>query len=180
MKNQKRLLWALAVVIGVLCPVAWAAPTYISNVPDWNQPTLIDNNLPAPGPVGNVQIPAIPAPGGVTTAWCAPTASANIMGYYRDTMVGLSIADNGVFPNTTALPAADWRDDAVDNVSAAPLVSRQDLGWYMNTNSQGDPLAPVQNFGAGTHYGNIFSKLFKRRHSGNCSVNIHILENPLD
>jgi hypothetical protein len=130
-----------------------AAPAYLSNVPDWNQPTAADPNLPDPGPVNNVNFPAA----GTTAAWCVPTTAANIAGYYRDTIPGLTIADGSVFPNTTARAptAVDWRDDLVDDQSVA--VQRQDFGWYFNTNNQGD--ANLQPSPGGTHYGNVMPGL---------------------
>jgi hypothetical protein len=146
----------IGISICVLLVACLATPAlglgYLQNVPDWNQPTLVDANLPDPGPVNNVNMPAA----GATTAWCVPTASANIMGYYRDTMTGLTIADNQAFPNTTARApnAPDWRDDAVDDQSfIAP--TRNDLGWYLNTNGQGDATMPFNPGMGGTHYGNV-------------------------
>jgi hypothetical protein len=76
------------------------------------------------------------------------------MGYYRDRGVG-AIADNSVFPATTAwakTPSA-WRDGTLDAVAAPGR--RTDLGYYMNTSNIGDPGAPIQQAMTGTHYGNI-------------------------
>ena len=141
--------------IALWTSASFAAPVVLSNVPDWNQPTAVDNNLPDPGPVNNVNLPAA----GVTTAWCVPTAAANMMGFYRDTLPGLSIADGSVFPNTTARnpTALDWRDDLVDDQSNQ--VQRQDLGWYLNTNGQGDATLPFNPGMGGTHYGNVLPGL---------------------
>jgi hypothetical protein len=135
---------------------ALGAMGLVNGVPDWNQPTRADANLPDAGPVNNVNIPAA----GVTTAWCVPTTAANIAGYYRDTMAGLTIADGSAFPNTTvrAPNAADWRDDQVDDLSAPPAVSRNDFGWYLNTNSQGDGTL-INGGPGGTHYGNVLPGL---------------------
>ena len=148
---------ALLLVIAPLAP-ALGALVHLQNVPDWNQPTLADGKLPDAGPINNVNIPVL----GTTIAWCVPTTAANIAGYYRDTMAGLTIGDGQVFPITTARPvgtATDWRDDQVDNQSAPPSVARQDFGWYLNTNNQGAPAAPIQHAMTGTDYGNVLPGL---------------------
>jgi len=156
MKGLTSLAVILVVGLGVV-ETAGAALGILNGVPDWNQPTLVDNNLPDPGPVNNVNIPAA----GTTMGWCVPTTAANIAGYYRDTMAGLTIADGSAFPNTTArVPnAADWRDDQVDDLSAPPAVSRNDFGWYLNTNGQGDAKLPFNPGMGGTHYGNVLPGL---------------------
>ena len=156
MRRVASLAVILVVGLGVV-ETAEAALAIINGVPDWNQPTLADGNLPDAGAVANVKIPAA----GTTIAWCVPTTAANIAGYYRDTMAGLTIADGSAFPNTTvrAPNAADWRDDQVDDLSAPPAVSRGDFGWYLNTNNQGDPAAPIKQAMSGTHYGNVLPGL---------------------
>lgn len=102
----------------VLCSVALAGPVYVNGVPDWDQPVLV-----AGGPPGG--------PAGPWGAWCVPTATANIMGYYNDLGVA-GIGDNMVFPATPAWPATGWQDDTADSAAA-----RTDLGWYYNTNDVG-------------------------------------------
>jgi uncharacterized repeat protein (TIGR01451 family) len=126
----------------------------LSNVPDWNQPILLDANLPDTGPVTNVLSPSNAIPWG----WCVPTATANIMGHYRDRVPGLRVADAFVFPRSAINPVADWRDDALDNVTPAPNP-RQDLGWYYNTDGLGDPSLPSPVPLPGTLLGNVLPGL---------------------
>ena len=154
MNTFRRTAVVVLVEVAIWTAPSFAAPSIISNVPDWNQPTSVDNNLPDPGPVLNVNLPAA----GTTAAWCVPASAANIMGYYRDTVPGLTIADGSAFPKTTARnpTAVDWRDDMVDDQSIQ--VQRQDLGWYLNTNGQGAAL-PFNPGMGGTHYGNILPGL---------------------
>ena len=91
---------------------------YITGVPDWDQPVFAAGQ----------------APGGAWGAWCVPTATANIVGYYRDKGVGGTIGDATAFPAGGVFGVnADWQDDTADNVQAA----RGDLGWYYNTNDLG-------------------------------------------
>jgi hypothetical protein len=144
-----------ALMIGALLLAAAAAqaqPTLVGNpVPDWNCPCLADANLADPGPINVVNNPL---PNSPVNAWCVPTATANIAGYYRDLGVG-GLADAFVFPTTSARPAVDWRDDTLDTLTAAPAF-RQDIGWYMNTNNIGDPVGvPIVGAMTGTHYANI-------------------------
>jgi hypothetical protein len=139
----------LAVSLGISTAGLAQQPAYIQSVPDWNVPRIADGNLADPGPVALVALP----PNGVPNGWCTPTASANIMGYYRDTVLGLSIADQPVFPITTLRPSVDWRDDTLDTLTAPPAPNRQDIGWYMNTNSIGNGAMPLSP--GGTLYGNV-------------------------
>jgi|GEM_PF-2170973 len=151
-----------AVKFSVLCllaatvsATAMANMAILQNVPDWNQPTLADPNLPDPGPVNQWGNPGQ----GTTAAWCTPTAAADVMGYYRGRYPSLSIADGVAFPNTGVRPVSDWRDDLVDTAivtPVAPRTQRADLGWFLNTNNEGDKNLPFQIAMAGTHYGNIF------------------------
>lgn len=145
-----------SVVLGaffqVFLALAQASVMVLPGVPDWNQPTLQDLNLPDAGPVG------FAGDGSSAAAWCTPSASADLMGYHRDKNPGWSIADNSVFPTTTGRPAVDWRDDMLDTLTVNP--PRNDLGWFMNTNDKGDQTVPMIGFNpgggpVGTHYGNI-------------------------
>ena len=135
--------WTVVLCACVVCGAAWGAPVYITGVPDWDQPVLT---------------PGGPAVGSGWEAWCVPTATANIMGYYRDLDVTNAIADGQVFPNTAAwnAPAGDFQDDTADPASGAPGpgVTRNDIGWYMNTNDIGQ--TPTGGVG-GTYIGTMLS-----------------------
>jgi len=116
-----------AVCLCVWSSVAFAAPVYITGVPDWDQPVIA-------GPPPNLNAG--------WNAWCVPTATANIAGYYHDVGGWNTIGDALVFPNTTAwnTPAPDFQDDTADPASSDPPVVgvfRNDIGWYMNTNDLG-------------------------------------------
>ena len=107
-----------------------AAPPYvhrIPHVPDWDQP---------------VHVPAAnQAPSGPWGAWCVPTATANIVGYYNDKGVA-GIGDDMVFPVTVPWKDPNWQDDTADG-NLVP--QRTDLGWYLNTNDlglDGNPNSP--------------------------------------
>ncbi|NLH74976.1 MAG: hypothetical protein GX456_18160 [Verrucomicrobia bacterium] len=148
----------LCLLVVAMSGTAMANMAILQNVPDWNQPTLADPNLPDPGPVNQWGNPGQ----GSTAAWCTPTASADLIGYYRDRSPSLSIADASAFPNTGARPVSDWRDDLVDTAIATPVparTQRADLGWFLNTNNDGDGTLPFQGAMAGTHYGNILPGL---------------------
>ncbi len=148
---MRRTVGSVAALVLLL---AWPAQgqVYIVGVPDWNGPIAVDNNLPDPGPVNFVNNPVANSP---VNAWCVPTAMANIAGYYRDLGAVATIADAFVFPNTSVRPAADWRDDTLDTLTAPPAF-RQDIGWYMNTNDIGDQVGvPIIGPMGGTHYANI-------------------------
>jgi parallel beta-helix repeat protein len=94
-------------------------PSYVAGVPDWSQPTL-----PAGGPAGDAT--------GPWRAWCVPTSSADVVGYYSELGVA-GIGDGLAFPNTSVWPSSDFRDELADADGG-----RTDLGWYLNTNDLGD------------------------------------------
>lgn len=133
MKNLCRAV--LMLTFCFFCSSVFGVHVYIDNVPDWDAPVIA-------GPP--------PASPGVWDAWCVPTASANIMGYYRDKHGINSIADGSVFAATAAWPAVDFQDDTADAVSAPP---RQDIGWFMNTNNLGETAA------GGLYIGTMFSDI---------------------
>ncbi|UCF43146.1 MAG: hypothetical protein JSV99_11295 [Planctomycetota bacterium] len=109
-------LVAMVIVVACTCGAGFGAPVYIPGVPDWDQPALAAGQSPA----------------GSWGAWCTPTATANIVGYYNDNGVG-GIGDSNVFPATPPWTDPDWQDDTAD-ASGGP---RADLGWYFNTNDIG-------------------------------------------
>jgi len=134
-----------ALAITLMVTVAWGG-NLINNVPDWHQPCLIG----APNGPDNGGNPA--AGQACYKAWCVPTAAADIMGYWRDVKGCNAIADATPYVSGTTIPWAppvptDWQDDAADATSI-PLagggfrVAGADLGWYLNTNDQGDQTLP--------------------------------------
>jgi hypothetical protein len=156
MKMQTKLfvnaLLGIAVVLGLFATSIGAA--VIVGVPDWHQPCLIvAPNGPGPGP----GMP--PAVGAANyQAWCAPTTAADIMGYWRDVKSFTGLADAVVYNNGVTIPwnppppapgnPNDWQDDSAD-ATVIPVMgggrtaARNDLGWYLNTNDQGDGNLPV-------------------------------------
>lgn len=89
---------------------------YLASTPDWNQPTLVG----APG--GNT---------GDWRAWCVPSATANILGFYRDAGVA-GIADATAFPTTGLWGAPDFQDECADG-GYGPMHA----GYYLDTNGNG-------------------------------------------
>ena len=143
-----RAWWLIPLVASVvlatpgLVSVAAAANGMVNNVPDWHQPCLIGGgNGPDNG--------ANPGPGQAKyKAWCTPTAASDIMGWWRDQQGCSNIADANVYANGTTIGwnppnPTDWQDDGAD-ASSIPTQgggargSGLDLGWYLNTNDQGD------------------------------------------
>jgi len=117
-----------------------AATNYISDVPDWPQP-IFDGN----GHGGST---------GPWRAWCVPTATANIVGYYNNlTLLGAEgisgIGDDKNYPDSNGWSHAsrNFHDDCVDSTGQDGDVAdhRGDLGWYFNTNARGPA--------AGSHQG---------------------------
>jgi hypothetical protein len=118
----------------------------VNGVPDWHQPCLVGG---ANGPDNG----ANPGAGlAKYKAWCVGSASANIMGWWRDVKGCNNIADANIYASGTLIawnPLAvppnptDWQDDSAD-ASSVPTqgggarASGLDLGWYLNTNDQGD------------------------------------------
>ena len=146
----------LAVVLSASAGVAHARQASVIGVPDWHQPCLIG----APnGPDGGAN------PGGGAAnyrAWCAPSAAANIMGFWQD-VHGFNVADGAAYFSGSVFNWAppvpnNWQDRAAD-ASSVPLrgtglarVAGSDLGWYLNTNDQGDQIGfpnPLPNNGGG-------------------------------
>jgi hypothetical protein len=113
---QLLILVLFAVTLWTSEPV-FAVPSYIQGVPDWDQPAIALASVLPTGPWG---------------AWCVPTATANIVGYYDDKGVA-GIGDSQVFPLTPLWPDPLWQDETAD-ATGGP---RADLGWYLNTNDLG-------------------------------------------
>jgi len=115
---MSRGILSAGLVLLLVSSVVAEPSIYITGVPDWDQPAMVAGQAPA----------------GAWGAWCVPTATANIMGYYRDKGLSTTIGDATAYPAGGAFGVnADWQDDTADNVQAA----RGDLGWYYNTNDMG-------------------------------------------
>jgi hypothetical protein len=135
---------------------ATAQPVTVNGVPDWMQPGLIGAPN-GPGGGGN------PNPGAANfRAWCGPSAASNLMGFWQD-IGGFNVADGAAYVSAGVIawqpPApANWQDNAAD-ASSIPLrgtgLARPvgaDLGWYLDTNDQGDQIGapfPLGNNGGG-------------------------------
>jgi hypothetical protein len=117
--------------------------------PIWHQPCLIGGNPPnGPDNGGN------PGIGQASyKAWCVPSAASDIMGFWRDTYGFAGVADAAVYVNSGLIPwtpatPTDWQDDGADasNIptvgGGARVAGPADLGWYLNTNDQGDQTLP--------------------------------------
>lgn len=128
----------------------------VNLVPDWHQPCLIN---PPNGPDNGANPPLGQAS---YRAWCVPSAAANVMGFWRDALGFVGVADGAAYVSGGTIawtpPApTDWQDDSAD-ASSIPLAgggaraAGQDLGWYLNTNDQGDQTAPGAG-GGGTFSG---------------------------
>ena len=80
-------------------------------------------------------------------AWCTPTAAANVMGYWQDVR-GMPIGDGIPYVDEAKIPwnpptgPVDWQDFCADATSIPARGSHrsfgQDLGYYLNTNDEGD------------------------------------------
>jgi len=136
------LMASVVLAIPGLVSVAAATNGMVNNVPDWHQPCLIGGgNGPDNG--------ANPGPGQAKyKAWCTATAASDIMGWWRDQQGCGNIADANVYASGTTIGwnppnPTDWQDDGAD-ASSIPTQgggargSGLDLGWYLNTNDQGD------------------------------------------
>jgi hypothetical protein len=112
---------AVLVVVTCTCEAGFGAPVYIPGVPDWDQPVLARAQTYK----------------GMWGAWCTPTATANIVGYYNDNGVA-GIGDNQVFPATPAWRDPHWQDDTAEGLDILSLffygtvgnaVSADDKMW---------------------------------------------------
>jgi len=125
----------------------------ILGVPDWHQPGLIG----APwGPGGGAA--------GVYRASCTPAAAADVMGYWEDVRGFAGLADGAVYASGNRIAWAPplprtWQD-ATSDAGSIPVVdglaraAGMDLGWYLNTNDEGDQTLPDNG---GTAAGEQFS-----------------------
>ena len=120
--NHKLSIPFLLIVILLSGNSIIAAPFYITQVPDWDQPVFAGTGVSASGSWG---------------AWCVPTAMANIVGYYDDKGVA-GIGDNQPFPTSAGWPDTLWQDETADATGGA----RSDLGWWFNTNDLGKDKSP--------------------------------------
>jgi hypothetical protein len=149
--RRATVLWLSCILVtGLSVTSAWAGGI-VNGVPDWHQPCLIGGgNGPDNG--GN------PGAGQACyKAWCVPTAVSDIMGFWRDVKGCMAVADGQAYVSGSLIPwtpptPTDWQDDAAD-ASSIPTVGGSfrangaDLGWYLNTNDQGDQSLP--NAGGG-------------------------------
>ena len=137
----------LVVSFAVAAPANSVVVFLVNDAPDWNQPYqyLLPNG---PGPN--------PSPGpDPFDAWCAPTAAADLLGYWEDSH-GLPVADGMPFaagPNAVPWPIpAVWHDRALGDprsgAATTPTLTPNDLGWWMDTNNQG-----YAGWGNGPHRG---------------------------
>jgi len=165
----------VCVMFGLACVAnpAFGAMGLINSVPDWHQPCLIG----APNGPNNAP-PPVPANGAKYLAWCVPSAAADVMGWWRDVKGSNNIADANIYASGTLIawnPLAappspkDWQDDSAD-ASSVPTqgggarANGLDLGWYLNTNDQGDQTLPSAGGGetySGTKYADIQQGLTK-------------------
>jgi len=116
-----RKLGAVSLALLVFaCGAAGWADNVVLNVPDWNQP---DNYA------DGVKLFVGDYPN-----WCAPTAGADVMGYWEDVQGHVGLTDRKNFytdvPNSPAYPATAgtwqqglWHDGTIE------------LGWHMDTGS---------------------------------------------
>lgn len=110
-------------------------------VPDWNQPyQYLAPNGPGPDPNNAWQLAP---PADQWNDWCAPTAAANLVGYWTDRH-GAPVADTMPYSGSTVAWAVgpSWQDYLADGL-ARPLpqngplalpVPTTDIGWYMDCN----------------------------------------------
>ena len=153
-KHLLTTLLGITVLLALLAGPATAGNVIIG-VPDWHQPCLI-GGLNGPDNGGN---PAVGA--ACYKAWCVPTSAADVMGYWRDQQGYGGIADAAAYVNQgtilwTPPTPTDWQDDSADAssipiVGGGPRAAGADLGWYLNTNDQGDQTLP--NAGGGEAFG---------------------------
>ncbi len=133
-----------ALLAGAMAAMALAAPvlaqpTIIPSVPDWHQANMI---VPPNGPGGGAA--------GAYRAWCTPTSAADIMGWWRD-VCKFPVADGPPYASGAVIAwvppvPPDWQDDEADALDI-PIrgsgIARPvgfDLGWFLNTNDQGDQI----------------------------------------
>lgn len=154
---MKRIVCSSAALSACLC-LALTSGAQVTNyvnglVPNWDQPHYYPDPLgfdpTGPGPW---------FPGAPFSAWCAPTSTAMMMGYWEDYHGRVLLSDScpdGIqaLPGSYAGPAwgagPKWHDFTADGFAGSPNPhplrgTRQvnDLGWYMDTNNIGDPGLP--------------------------------------
>ena len=139
-----------AMVVGgilLITVVASGGAAWVSGVvPDWNQPTWHGASGINGGPTNG------------WAAWCAPTAAANLLGHWQD-FHGRAIADGPAFPLSGA-PWPLWPAYQDYQANGAPtrgtaVAAPDDVGWYVDTNRQGDPSHGNGPPHAGTLLGNV-------------------------
>ncbi len=141
MYGKKVNVWCCLSAVVLLAGSAMGG-NVINSVPDWHQPCLIG----APNGPDNGANPG--AGQACYKAWCVPSAASNVMGYWRDVKGCNKIADGAVYASGAVIAwnppvPTDWQDDGAD-ASSIPTVgggargAGADLGWYLNTNDQGD------------------------------------------
>ncbi|GEM_PF-3650276 len=146
--------------VAVVASLTFAPPTlsqvtnYVNGlVPNWDQPHHYPDPLgfdaTGPGPF---------FPGSVFQAWCAPTATSMMIGYWED-VHGRVLLGDGSPDGTQAVPGTyggppwgagpQWHDFCADGAAGSPnphpmrgLRAVNDIGWYMDTNNAGDPGLP--------------------------------------
>jgi hypothetical protein len=91
----------------------------LTGVPDWSQP---------------FQSPSFTGTSSDWNAWCVPTASANIVGYWDDRLTSLGVGDGQAFPLTNNFGVPDFNDQSADGSMGPFNFTRLDLGWFLDTN----------------------------------------------
>ncbi len=153
MNARKTRLMAAALLIGPSAALAQVT-NYVSGlVPNWDQPHYY------PDPLGfDPSGPGPWFPGSVFSAWCAPTSTSMLMGYWEDyhgwVLLGDGSADGmqalaGAYGGPAWGAGPQWHDFCADGLAGSPnpnplrgLRPVNDLGWYMDTNNFGDPGLP--------------------------------------
>ena len=133
-------IWLVATALAFATSLPSHAATFVKGVvPDWNQPywhgASGPNGGPNPGPT------PCPAGAGTWRSWCTPTSAANVIGYWEDKR-GHGISDGAAAPGSGVAwpnwPA--WQDYMANgfNRGAVPAGTADDLGWYLDTDREGD------------------------------------------
>jgi len=138
---------AAPTIVNLQLPATAGGTAWVAGfVPDWNQPTWHGANGPNGGPVAG------------WAAWCAPTAVANLLGHWQD-FHGRAVADGPPFPLSGVpwglWPA--WQDHQANGAATrgTAVAAPDDLGWYFDTNRQGDPGHGNGPAHTGTKLGNV-------------------------